>query len=495
MGDVTPSVRSRGWPAPLAGGAVARLLHRLSEGGPVTAPRGPCRHTSGSCTVGACSARRTRPELNYLLPAIGVWLGGDLYWTPRVIFALLSLAAIPLAWLVAREFAGERAARFAAWAMALLPYIVIYSTGGARSDGANGVGMLLAIYGFLRWDFARVRPGYLALAAGGVAMAEGFRFDGVLTGAALGGVLLAELLWRWNAPHRLRRIGGMTMFGALCLLYPFLLALSWSSQFGDPLHFLHTAQESSRQFLAEGMHRRWPMWIYRSYAVAFLPVATGYILTPVIFLLSVVGIVRLARNWRAAGVIAVLLLYAFFIARNILSFTQQPQIRYALSGAMLLLPFFGPGFDLMRAALGRWLGARAQPVLVTLVVIGIVLSQGLAGWATVANRRAALPAPWWLRAGAAGAPPGRPGVRNRRGPVGTRRQPADRALRRERLYRAFQRFCGGVLPSETLTIFRDATYVRTGPTISTISTVAAPLPVHPDGRRRRCGGIPGWPPC
>ncbi len=462
MGDVTPPARSRGWAPPLMIGALARLLYLwLTEG---AAGDGASRTLLAYDWVvhgGRLFGQTTWPELNYLLPAIGVWLGGDLYWMPRVIFALLSLAAIPLAWHVARELADERAARFAAWAMALLPYIVVYSTGGARSDGANGVGTLLAIYGFLRWNFARGSFGYLGVAAGGVAIAEGFRFDGVLTGAALGGVLLAELLCRWSAPHRLRRIGGMTIFGTLALLYPCLLALSWSSQFGDPLHFLHTAQESSRQFLAEGMHRRWPMWIYRSYAVAFLPVATAFILTPAIFLLGVVGIVRLARSWRAAGAIAILLLYAVFIARNILSFTQQPQIRYALSGAMLLLPFLGPGFDVTRAVLGRRLGARAQPVLATLVILGIVVSQALAGWATVANHGLLS-----RHLGGSGLVQPAPRPAARAYELAEAQAAAGDSLLIEPFaasaYTALSNeFRDGGLPTETLTIFRDATYVRT----------------------------------
>jgi hypothetical protein len=325
----------------------------------------------------------TWPELNFLLPALGIAAGGDWFWAPRVVYGLISLALIPPVVAVTRRLWDEPAAVVAGWLAAVTPFLAVFATSGARSETVGATGIMLALWGILRWEHGRGRWTDLLLAVGGVVVAEGVRFDGVLVGAALGAVLLGTTLRDWSDPLRGRRVRGMLLFGGLCLVYPVALSVSWHAHFGDPLHFLHTAQENARQFLVDGEHARFPTGVYQAYGVAFPWLAMGFILTPGVMLLGVAGT---ALRWRERAVLPLVALLAVqvgFIVKNIVQFTQQPQIRYVVPVAVLLLPGVLPGL--------RWVAARPwlptawrSPRRVALAaLVAALASEGMAAFVTV----------------------------------------------------------------------------------------------------------------
>jgi hypothetical protein len=303
--------------------------------------------------------RNLWPELNYLLPAIAIRLGGgDLFWAPRILSAIISLALVPLSYFIARRVAGREHAAGVAWCAALLPHFVMYGTSGQRSEIPAAVGMLIAALGILRWSFGAGAFTDVVLAAFGVIIAEGMRFDAVLVGAALGFVLLAECVARRDGAPRQRRIVGMALFGTLCLAYPIALGMQWNALFGDPIYVLHLAQENSRQFLIEGGgHARWPKWFYRVYSAVFGPLAMAFVLTPVVAAAAVLGMWRVRRSWDAAALWAVIGIHLLFMTYNLLSFTAQPQIRYLVPLAAILLVFLAPGIEQV-AQLARGLSAK-----------------------------------------------------------------------------------------------------------------------------------------
>ncbi|MEN9818835.1 MAG: Dolichyl-phosphate-mannose-protein mannosyltransferase [Gemmatimonadota bacterium] len=325
----------------------------------------------------------TWPELNFLLPALGIAVGGDWFWAPRVVYGLVSLALIPPVVAVTRRMGDEASAAVAGWLAAVTPFLAVFATSGARSETVGATGIMLALWGILRWDHGRGRWGDLLLAAAGVVVAEGVRFDGVLVGAALGVVLLGTWLTDRRDPLGGRRLVGMLLFGGVCLAYPVALSVSWHAHFGDPLHFLHTAQENARQFLVDGEHARFPTGVYQAYGVAFPLLATGFILTPVVTLLGLAGI---AHRWRERAVIPLAALVAVqvgFIIKNIVQFTQQPQIRYMVPVAVLLLPGVLPGVRWV--ATRQWLPAawRSPRRVAGAALLGALASEGLAALVTV----------------------------------------------------------------------------------------------------------------
>lgn len=348
-----------GWLLPLFAGVVLRgVLMFVSEGHPGDGIHRTIVASDWLQSMGPLFGRTAWPELNYLLPALAIKLGGELFWSPRVLFALLSLAVIPLVFDVTRRMVDLASARVAAWLAALLPYVAVFATDGARSELPTAAGMLLALWGFLRWNYGRGALSDLMMAVVGVVFAEGFRFDGVLIGAVLGALLLLDLFTDADSATRGRRAAALALFGGLCLVYPLALSATWMRLFNDPLYFLHTAQENSRQFLVNGAHPRWPMWLYRSYSVAFVPLGIAFILTPVVGVFGLAGVMRTRRERKALPALLLLLIFALYIFRNLLNFTQQPQIRYVLPLSILLLPFVGPGYHWMVDRVARVLGAR-----------------------------------------------------------------------------------------------------------------------------------------
>ena len=328
--------------------------------------------------------RYTWPELNYIIPAIGIVASGELYWGPRIAFVVLSVAIVPLLYWVSERAAGSRAAHTAAWCAALLPYVAVFSTSGARSETGAAVGTLVAILGILRWDYGQGRIADILLAAAGVAFAQGMRFDAVLVGAGLGLLLLLDVIAREGA--RSYRIAGMCLFGTLCLVYPVSLAIQWNALYDDPLYFLHTAQINSRQFLIEGGHSRWPDWLWGAYALVFVPLGIGYILSPVILALGVVGVWRIGIRWRSGILLLPLLIQTAAIARNLLGHTQQPQIRYVFPLALAVIPFVGTGMEWAEARLTRG-GRRLSPgwrrAPLAAMLLSVLLVEGITGLATV----------------------------------------------------------------------------------------------------------------
>ena len=59
---------------------------------------------------------------NYILPALAIALGGDLFYSVRVLYALIGAATIPVLFLLAREVRGREAAVWAGVLFALNPY-------------------------------------------------------------------------------------------------------------------------------------------------------------------------------------------------------------------------------------------------------------------------------------------------------------------------------------------------------------------------------------
>ena len=71
---------------------------------------------------------------NYLLPAVGIAIGGDLFYSVRILYTLIGAATIPILFWLAKELQGVRAAVWAGTIFALNPYRLAISLEGASGE-------------------------------------------------------------------------------------------------------------------------------------------------------------------------------------------------------------------------------------------------------------------------------------------------------------------------------------------------------------------------
>lgn len=286
-------------------------------------------------------ARTPWPEGNYLLPAIPIALGGDSYWSVRVICALFAALAIPLICLLGRQFGGLQGGRAAAWIVALLPFHVYISANGAMTEGPFLVFVLAAIVGAVRWAEKPSRTRWLLAAGLCVAAAEAFRFDGVLVGASIGLVALFVRDERGLGVRQPRILGAIALFGLIALVYPIALYLSWKHFYGDPLYMVKFAEENTTQFYSDGGHQRWPRWFYILYCITFWPVVGPvFALTPLIWAVSWLGVWRARASIKTWILVVPIVALTVFYMRAALSYTLLNQIRYVTVLSLPLLACF-----------------------------------------------------------------------------------------------------------------------------------------------------------
>lgn len=374
--------------APLAAAVLLRVaLLLFGEGDPGDGVNRTLTAYSWLTTDYRLFGAHTWPELNYLFPAAAIRVTGELYWGTRILFALVSLGVVPLAYAIASGLTDRRAARSVAWIAALLPYAAVLGTDGARGEVAFVVGALFAAYFAQRWIADGLQPRDAVLAALGVIWAEGFRFDGVVVGAGVGAAMtLAALLRVTRDGDRGatgRAVLGLALFAVLSLVYPLALGFEWHARYDDALYYMHTAATNSGQFLVGGEHARWSPAFYRTYSGLFPFLGAAYLLTPVFALLAVVGIVKTWRRPVAWPLLAALLAYTLFFVRGTITMLVQPQLRYAAVPGLLALPFVAAGVVALSSASGRSRFRLSPSLLLGTGVVVAVLVQCVTTLATV----------------------------------------------------------------------------------------------------------------
>lgn len=328
--------------------------------------------------------RTVWPEGNYLLPALGLAVWNEPYWSPRILFAVVALSNVWLIMRVARVAGFDETARaVAGWVVALMPFHLVLSANSAMSEAPYVAFVLAAIWLVLRW---REQPGFVTAVAAGlmVSGATMLRFDGAVWGLPLAAsfVLLRGGRWFTLDARTARDLAG---FGLMGLAFLVALVLQWRQLYpGDPFHQLDVAKGNNLQFFGTGSHPRWPAWLYQSYAVGFWPASSFVLLTPVLALLAWVGLGSVARRAPqrplplVLGIVAILA----FLAYNAWTHSILAQWRYTLVVVVLLAPFVVPG----ARALGRAWPRLSRRTLTGLALLGVVAMQALIADAAFRDR-------------------------------------------------------------------------------------------------------------
>jgi hypothetical protein len=316
--------------------------------------------------------RTVWPEGNYLLPALGLAIWNEPYWSPRILFALVALTNVWLVMRVARAAGFDDTSRaVAGWAVALMPFHLVLSANAAMSEAPYISCVLLAYWLVIRW---RAHPAFLTAVAAGLAVsgATSFRFDGVVWGLPLAAsfVLLRDGRRLALDGRTLRDLIG---FGVAGLAFLGVLLLQWQRLYpGDIMHQLHVAEANNLQFFGDGAHLRWPAWLYQSYAVGFWPASTFVLLTPVVALLAWIGVVSVARRTpeRPLPLLLGIAVLMVFLAYATFTHSILAQWRYTLVVVVSLAPFVVPGARALHRALPA-LSPRVQTLAALLAAVAL----------------------------------------------------------------------------------------------------------------------------
>lgn len=284
------------------------------------------------------------PVLNYLLPASVLSLGGDPFWSVRILYLFIGVSNIGMLYLVTRKLFGQTSAALAGWTLALNPFHIHCSLGGPISETPYVSFALGALWFTLRYRERPNRGDLIAIGAM-VTLTAMCRLDGLLWGPICGLLLMApqgHRLPKFNRPAAWR---ALISLGLLCSIYPALLALRWYGLYGDPLYFLHYAQEGTSSHFRGGSHPRFSPLVYQSYVLLFWPGSSFLILTPVIALVAALGLLRsLSRGGRIELAAPYLILCAWLMYAAF-RHTILCQFRYTLILQTLLVAHLGLGLE------------------------------------------------------------------------------------------------------------------------------------------------------
>jgi 4-amino-4-deoxy-L-arabinose transferase-like glycosyltransferase len=306
---------------------------------------------------------------NYILPALAIALGGDLFYSVRVLYALIGAATIPVLFFLARDVRGHEAAVWAGVLFALNPYRLTNSLEGATSEVPF---MFLVFLGLLLAARQRARVSLLEALLAGLCFtaAASFRYEAGFWAMLPGLLILSPLAPTFRPRLEWRRVKSAVVFCLAASSYPIVLALRWWHLHGDPLYSLNAAAIDMAQFSVDGRNVNWPNSIYIPFAAAFWFLSVAAVLTPFIAAAAFLGIVRALRNARA-GPFAVAIL-AWLSLLTVMSVTRHflLEYRYALPAYGLACMFVPDGI----AWLGRRYAMLARPrVHATLTGLSLIL--------------------------------------------------------------------------------------------------------------------------
>jgi 4-amino-4-deoxy-L-arabinose transferase-like glycosyltransferase len=287
---------------------------------------------------------------NYLLPAVGIALGGDLFYSVRILYALVGAATIPVLFWLAKALFDRHAALLAALLFALNPYRIAFSLQGASGEIPF---LFLLFLSLLVTVKQRPQPSGTGAACAGLlfTLATSFRFEGGFWAAFGCLLLLTPPGCRFRPSFEKSRVIPALVFCLVAASYPALLATRWWQVYGDPILYFRNAALNQGQFYANGQNPNWSNAVYVPFEASFWVLSTVAILTPLVAVPGFVGLVRALRRHPTSALVAaaVLLNLALFSIASVRSHFPL-EYRYALAVDGLVCIFVPYGW--------QWLGSR-----------------------------------------------------------------------------------------------------------------------------------------
>jgi 4-amino-4-deoxy-L-arabinose transferase-like glycosyltransferase len=262
---------------------------------------------------------------NYILPALAIALGGDLYYSVRVLYALIGAATIPVLFFLARDVRGHEAAVWAGVLFALNPYRLVNSLEGATSEVPF---MFLVFLGLLLAARQRARVSLVEALLAGLCFtaAASFRYEAGFWAVLAGLLILSPLESTLRPRLEWRRVKSAVVFCVAASTYPIVLAVRWWHLHGDPLYFLSATAVNQAQFFVDGRNVNWPSSIYIPFSASFWFLSVVAVLTPFVAAAAFLGTVRALRI-ASAGTFALAIL-AWLSLLTVVSVTRHFQLEY-----------------------------------------------------------------------------------------------------------------------------------------------------------------------
>jgi hypothetical protein len=307
------------------------------------------------------------PEGNYLLPAAALLVWNEPYWSVRILYALVGVSNVWLIYLLGCTLYGRSAGAIAGWIVACMPFHAQHSVDGATSEIPYISCIIVSVLAIVR--YTKDPSPLLAIGAGlSLTAATSFRFDGVVWGIPLA-ASIAAAAFRHRLP--LSRVArDLTLFGVCAIAFPAALVARWMQLSPDPFWVFSTGKLAAREFFTQGVHPRYPSWLYQPYTLGFWPASTFVLMTPLVAALGWTGWACAIRERRLAAIPVSLGIVVVCIWLGYATFQHdiEAQFRYALVIAVLLSVFCLTGADALNRFWPVLTGKRiAAATLVTAV--------------------------------------------------------------------------------------------------------------------------------
>jgi 4-amino-4-deoxy-L-arabinose transferase-like glycosyltransferase len=306
---------------------------------------------------------------NYVLPALAIALGGDLFYSVRVLYALIGAATIPVLFFLAREVRGREAAVWAGVLFALNPYRLANSLEGATAEVPF---VFLVFLGLLLAARQRARVSHVEALLAGLCFtaAASFRYEAGFWALLSGLLILSPLEPTFRPRLEWSRVKSALVFCLAASSYPVVLVVRWWRLHGDPLYSLHATATDMGQFVVDGRNVNWPSSIYIPLTASFWFLSVAAVLTPFVAAAAFLGIVRVLRDTRAGPFAMAILAWLSLLTLASVTRNFLLEYRYALPAYGLACMFVPDGI--------AWLGSRfamlARPrVHVTLIGLSLIL--------------------------------------------------------------------------------------------------------------------------
>ena len=285
------------------------------------------------------------PEGNYLLPAAALLVWNDPYWSVRILYALVGVSNVWLIYLLGCTLYGRSAGAIAGWIVACMPFHAQHSVDGATSEIPYISCIILSVLAIVR--YTKDPSPLLAIGAGlAVTVATSFRYDAVVWGIPLA-ASIAAAAFRHRLPLS-RTAGDLTLFGVCAIAFPAALFARWMQVSPDnPFYVFSAGKLYAQQFFTQGVHPRYPRWLYQAYALGFWPASTFVLMTPLVAGLGWTGWACAIRERRLAaipvslGIVVVCIWLGYATSQHAI----LAQFRYALVISVLLCVFCLTGAD------------------------------------------------------------------------------------------------------------------------------------------------------
>jgi hypothetical protein len=281
--------------------------------------------------------------LHYYLIGLSLLVWDNLWYSPRLVSLILgTLTIIPFYYLIEPRL-GKKAATYATSFFCLYTLHVRYSA-VATSEAPYLFLLIVSIFLFFRFrDGGKI--GFLLLSAAFLNLATMMRYDAILFVAILGILLLVNQDGKPRFELTANNLQKVVLFAFVSLVF-IVIWLVGDFRFNqDAFYSISTAQADHLTLIKDNIARRGYL-LNTLYNLLFWPAVIFLSLSPVIFVLALIGLFKSAIRLKHVDLLALfLVVYVSYAYQSTIGESLAPFARYSTTLGVFLLPFAGAGLS------------------------------------------------------------------------------------------------------------------------------------------------------